>query len=86
VSEFWEVIVAMPNERLLSSRKKTVGAKQTLKAIERGQAKAVYVVIEPILQLSALKGIPVIQVDTMQSLGKACHIEVGCAVAAIVEE
>lgn len=83
----------MTNERLLSSRKKTVGAKQTLKAIERGQAKAVYVaqdadryVIEPILQLSSSKGIPIIKVDTMQSLGKACRIEVGCAVAAIIEE
>jgi large subunit ribosomal protein L7A len=83
----------MSYERLLSARKKTVGAKQTLKAIERGQAKAVYVaqnadhyVIEPIIQLSSLNGIPIIQVDTMQSLGKACHIEVGCAVAAILEE
>lgn len=82
----------MADERLLSSRKKTVGAKQTLKAIERGQAKAVYVakdadrfVIDPILQLSNAKGIPIIQVDTMQSLGKACRIEVGCAVAAIIE-
>lgn len=82
----------MADERLLSSRKKTVGAKQTLKAIERGQAKAVYVakdadrfVIDPILQLSDAKGIPIIQVDTMQSLGKACRIEVGCAVAAIIE-
>jgi large subunit ribosomal protein L7A len=83
----------MSYERLLSARKKTVGAKQTMKAIERGQAKAVYVaqnaeryVIEPIIQLSSLKDIPVIQVDTMQSLGKACQIEVGCAVAAILEE
>ena len=31
----------MSYERLLSARKKTVGAKQTLKAIERVQAKAV---------------------------------------------
>ncbi|MDD4335144.1 MAG: ribosomal L7Ae/L30e/S12e/Gadd45 family protein [Desulfotomaculaceae bacterium] len=82
----------MADERLLSSRKKTVGAKQTLKALERGQAKAVFVakdadrfVVDPILQLSSQKGIPIIQVDTMQSLGKACCIEVGCAVAAILE-
>lgn len=82
----------MSEERLLSSGKKTVGAKQTLKAIERGQAKAVFVaedadrfVIEPILQLCTQKGIPIVQVDTMQSLGKACRIEVGCAVAAILE-
>lgn len=82
----------MSEERLLSSGKKTVGAKQTLKAIERGQAKAVFVaedadrfVIEPILQLCSQKGIPIVQVDTMQSLGKACRIEVGCAVAAVLE-
>ena len=81
----------MAYERMLSARKKTVGAKQTLKAIERGQAKAVYVaqnadrhVLEPILQLCASKGIPVIQVDSMQALGKACGIEVGCAAAAIL--
>ncbi len=82
----------MADERLLSSRKKTVGAKQTLKALERGQAKAVFVakdadrfVVDPILQLGLQKGIPIIQVETMQSLGKAFRIEVGCAVAAILE-
>lgn len=82
----------MADERLLSSRKKTVGAKQTLKALERGQAKTVYVakdadrfVVEPIIQLCSEKGVPIIQVDTMQLLGKACRIEVGCAVAAIIE-
>lgn len=83
----------MAYERLLSARKKTVGTKQTLKAIERGQAKVVYLalnadrhVVEPILHMCASKGIPVIQVDSMQALGKACGIEVGCATAAITEE
>jgi len=28
----------------------------------------------------------VIEVDSMLALGKACHIEVGCASAAVVEE
>lgn len=83
----------MVYERLLSARKKTVGAKQTLKAIERGQAKAVFLaqnadhyVTEPILRLSTAKGVPVIQVDSMLALGKACQIDVGCAAAAITEE
>ncbi|BAF58495.1 MAG: 50S ribosomal protein L7Ae-like protein [Pelotomaculum sp.] len=83
----------MAYERLLSARKKTVGTKQTLKAIERGQAKVVYVaqnadrhVIEPVLSLCAAKNIPVIQVDSMLALGKACHIDVGCAAAAVTEE
>jgi len=83
----------MAYERLLSARKKTVGAKQTLKAIERGQAKVVYTaqnadrhVVEPILQMCISRGIQVIQVDSMQELGRACGIEVGCSSAAVIEE
>lgn len=83
----------MVYNRLLSARKKTVGAKQTLKAVERGQAKVVYTaqnadrhVVEPIIQMCAAKGIQVIEVDSMQALGKACGIEVGCATAAVTEE
>lgn len=83
----------MSYEALLSARIKTVGAKQTLKAIERGQAKVVYVaqnadrhVVEPILRICAEKGIPVIKADSMLALGKACRIEVGCASAAIIEK
>ena len=83
----------MPYERLLNARKKIVGSKQTLKAIERGQAKAVYVagnaerhVIDPIIKISKAKGVKVIEVDTMLVLGRACGIEVGCASAAVLEE
>jgi len=79
-------------EKLLKAREKTVGIKQTVKAIERGKAKVVYVaqnaerqVLEPVLRLCAAKDIPVVQVDSMSTLGKACRIEVGCASAAIVE-
>lgn len=83
----------MAYERISSARKKTVGTKQTLKAIERGQARAVFVaqnadrhVVEPVIQLCASKGIPVIHVESMHALGKACGIEVGCATAAITED
>jgi large subunit ribosomal protein L7A len=83
----------MAYKRLMAARKRTVGSKETLKAIERGLAKVVYVakgadryVIEPIIQACEAKGIPVIEVDSMLALGKACRIEVGCASAAVVEE
>lgn len=83
----------MSSEDLLGVRKKTVGAKQTLKAVERGLAKRVYIafnadghVVEPIIQMCKAKGISIIQVDSMQALGKACGIEVGCAAAAVIEE
>jgi large subunit ribosomal protein L7A len=83
----------MALRRLSFARKKTVGTKQTIKAIERGLAKVVFIaqnadrhVVEPIIQSCREKAIPVISVDSMQALGKACGIDVGCAAAAVTEE
>ncbi|MBO8136891.1 MAG: ribosomal L7Ae/L30e/S12e/Gadd45 family protein [Desulfotomaculum sp.] len=83
----------MPYERIAKAREKTVGAKQTKKAIDKERAKVVLVakdaerhVIEPIMNACKEKNIPIIEVDSMKKLGKACNIEVRCAVASIVEE
>ncbi|HHW42277.1 MAG: ribosomal L7Ae/L30e/S12e/Gadd45 family protein [Thermoanaerobacteraceae bacterium] len=83
----------MPLTRLYRARKKTVGSKQTLKAIQRGQAKVVYLalnaekkVTDPIQEACLMKKVPVVQVETMLMLGRACGIEVGCASAAIIED
>ncbi|MCL2766097.1 MAG: ribosomal L7Ae/L30e/S12e/Gadd45 family protein [Peptococcaceae bacterium] len=85
----------MVYEQVLSSRKKTVGTKQTLKTlrtVERDGVKAVYIaqdadkrVVEPIFHMCSAKGVPVIEVDSMLLLGRACGIEVGCAAAAVIE-
>ena len=79
--------------RLSRARKKTVGSKQTLKAIDRNQARVEYVasnaerhVTDPIIQACMAKSVPLITVESMQALGKACGIEVGCAATAIMEE
>jgi large subunit ribosomal protein L7A len=79
--------------RLKKAKKKTVGSKQTLKTVQQGMAKVVFIaqdaqshVVNPIVQACSLKNIPVIRVDEMLELGKTCGIEVGCAAASIVEE
>lgn len=83
----------MPYKKLTNARQKTVGAKQTLKAVEKGRALAVYIaedaeqhVTDPIVKACIAKNIPMIKVDSMKNLGKACKIEVRCAVAALIEE
>ncbi len=83
----------MPFERLSAAREKTVGSKQTLKAIQRGQAQAVYLaqdadvrVVDPIIRACRAKAIPLVEVPSMRELGKACGISVGCASAAITKE
>lgn len=82
----------MSLEPLLSARKKTIGAKQTAKAVEKSLAKEVYWaadaetrVVDPILRICSSKNIPIIKIDSMKDLGRACNIEVGCAIAAIIE-
>lgn len=78
-------------QRLAKARKRTVGTKQTQKAVEKGQAQVVYIardaeekVTSPLIRLCEEKDIEVIYVESMQELGKICGIKVGAASAAIV--
>lgn len=82
----------MPLGDLQSASHKTIGTKQTLKAVEKGQVHQVYVaadadehVLLPLLKLCREKDIPVFRVDSMRELGKASGIDVGCASAAVLE-
>ncbi len=83
----------MPLEQLRKARTKTIGTKQTLKAIDKGKAKTVFValdadekVVREVLRGCQEKSIPVVRAESMAVLGKACGIEVGAASAAIVED
>lgn len=76
--------------RLINAQR-VVGAKQTLKAVQAGQVELVYLardadehVTGPIRQACENQGIKIIEVDTMAQLGKACGIDVGAAVAGLV--
>jgi large subunit ribosomal protein L7A len=76
-----------------SSRHKVVGAKQTMKALEKGEALHVFIaedaedkVIKPVLLVCEEKGIKPQYIESMLKLGKICGIKVKAAVAAIIEE
>ena len=82
----------MPYERLKSAQNKTVGLKQTLKACQRGNAEVVYIatdaeanVTAPVQKLCQEKNIPIVNIKSMRELGRACGIEVACAVAAVIK-
>ncbi|MGI6145395.1 MAG: 50S ribosomal protein L7Ae-like protein [Clostridia bacterium] len=79
--------------RLKDARKKVIGFKQSLKMIERGQAVVVYLAKDvedkirlPLLEMSASQGVPVVEVESMEELGKACSIQVGASAAAILKD
>ena len=75
----------------LNTRNKIVGIKQLRKALKEQTAEKVFVAMDadpmltdPILAACNEGNVPVEQVGTMQELGKACDIEVGAAVAALL--
>ena len=77
----------------LQTEHKVVGVKQSRKAVQRGEARLVFLaedadpqITEPIQELCQSAGIPVEQVPHMKDLGAACGIRLGCAVAAVVAE
>lgn len=70
-----------------------IGTKQTTKAVESGVAAKLFVardadpkLTSKIVTLAKKMGVEVTYVDSMKQLGKACGIEVGAAMAAIVNE
>ena len=77
----------------LRQRRKTVGLKQTMKAVEADRVQVIYVakdaeerLVSQILDACTEKGIKVYEADSMKQLGKACGIDVGTAVAAIIKD
>lgn len=81
----------MSYEKVKQATNVTIGMKQTLKAVEQGMVKEVFIakdadprVTGKITALCKEKSVPFEYVDSMKQLGKACGIEVGAATAAIM--
>ena len=82
----------MDLERLRAAPQRSIGKNQTTKAIDRGQARVLYVardadhrVTDPVLKAARDRGLEVVEVESMVALGRACGIAVGAAVAAILD-
>ncbi|WP_019123546.1 50S ribosomal protein L7ae-like protein [Brevibacillus massiliensis] len=80
----------MSYEKVERAKELMIGVNQTLKAVESGQAEEVYIaqdadkrLTQKVATLCKEKGVPVVYVDSMRRLGRACRIEVGAAAAAI---
>ncbi len=77
----------------LETEHKVVGVKQSRKAVQRGEARLVFLaldadpqVTDPIMELCQALRVTVETVPHMKDLGAACGIALGCAVAAILAE
>jgi large subunit ribosomal protein L7A len=75
----------------LENSAKVVGVKQVRRALASGRAKALFLardadpsLTEPLAQQAQTQGVDVHWADTMKTLGRACRISVGAAVAATI--
>lgn len=77
----------------LDTKEKVVGLKQLKKALAEGRAAKVFMaqdadpkLIDPIRETCRTGSIPTEEVSTMAELGRACGIDVGAAVAALLRK
>lgn len=79
-------------ESLKEARQKVVGSKQTFRALEKEEARMVFVahdadakVVEPIIRQCQEKDVEWDYAGSMAELGKMCGIKVGAASAALLK-
>lgn len=82
-----------PYDQIRSARRRTVGTRQVLKAVMRDEAATVFVaqdaephVVRDLIRLCQEKNVPIIYVDSMAELGRACGIQVEAASAAVLKD
>lgn len=80
----------MSYEKVSQANEIIIGTKQTVKALKNGEITEVIIaddadrrVTNKVLMAAQERKVPVIMVDSMKKLGKACGIDVGAATVAI---
>jgi len=81
----------MSYEKVLQAQEVVVGTKQTVRALKEGNVREVVIaedadkaITDKIVEAAKEANVPVIKVDSMKKLGKACKIQVGAAAVAII--
>ncbi|MEH7343940.1 50S ribosomal protein L7ae-like protein [Bacillus sp. JJ1532] len=81
----------MSYEKVLQAKEVIIGTRQTVKALQTGTTKEVIIakdadpkVIANVASKASEVNVPVLYVDSMKKLGKACGIDVGAAAVAII--
>jgi large subunit ribosomal protein L7A len=81
----------MSYEKVLQAQKIIIGTKRTVKALKDGNVRELIVASDAEPKVTVLvvnqareMEVPIIYVDSMKKLGKACGIEVGASAVAII--
>ncbi|MGG5254598.1 50S ribosomal protein L7ae-like protein [Neobacillus sp. SM06] len=81
----------MSYEKVLQANKIIIGTKQTVRALKDGNVQELVVAADAdpkitakMIQKAKESEIPILYVDSMKKLGRACGIEVGASAVAII--
>jgi large subunit ribosomal protein L7A len=81
----------MSYEKVLQAQKFVIGTKQTVKALKDGNVRELIIASDADAKVTAAVvkealdiNVPILYVDSMKKLGKACGIEVGASTVAII--
>ena len=81
----------MSYEKVLQAKEVIIGTRQTVKALQTGTTKEIVIakdadpkVIANVASKASEFNVPILYVDSMKKLGKACGIDVGAATVAII--
>ncbi|MBU7594032.1 50S ribosomal protein L7ae-like protein [Metabacillus halosaccharovorans] len=81
----------MSYDKVSQANEIIVGTKQSVKALLNNDVKEIVIaedaddrVVQKVVQTAEQKQVPLIKVESMKKLGKACGIEVGAAAVAII--
>ncbi|MDE5415753.1 MULTISPECIES: 50S ribosomal protein L7ae-like protein [Alkalihalobacterium] len=82
----------MSYDKVTQAENVVIGTKQTIKALEQGNAIEVIIandadarVVTKVQLLAQKKGVPITAVDSMKKLGKVCGIDVGAATVTLTK-
>ena len=80
----------MSYEKVLQAKSIVIGTKQTVKALKQGTIREVVIaqdadqrLVAKLASVAMEVNVPILYVDSMKKLGKACGIDVGAAAVAI---
>ncbi|WP_026561214.1 50S ribosomal protein L7ae-like protein [Bacillus sp. J37] len=81
----------MSYDKVSQANEIIVGTKQSVKALLNNDVKEIVIaedaderIVQKLVQTAEQKQVPLIKVESMKKLGKACGIEVGAAAVAII--
>ncbi len=83
----------MSLDLIKDGKKRTVGTRETRKALEKGLLEGIFIamdaehrLVKPLIVAAKASGISIYYVETMKKLGAVCEVEVDTAIAGVLKQ